>query len=279
MNQQTMSQRLRSVAVTGIVLGLIAVAAVTLWIRRPAGAEHPPEYVAMGDSVSVGVGASDPDTTGFVALFRQTVAAELTPGQTDEASGAQTNGAYLKLENIAVGGETSATLIADGQLNEALALLAERNQNSSEVDDVEVITLSVGGNDLKPLFETCPAIPQADCIAQAQVVLGTYAANLGQILGGIRTAAGPDTRILVMNYYNPVLNPGCPLSAYAPLADQIVQSLNGTIVAVSAAVPGIEVVDVYSAGLGPNDLQPDCLHPDDSGHALIAQAFATEFTN
>jgi lysophospholipase L1-like esterase len=274
-----LKRRLSALLTLGLVVGALAVAVVLIGGNRPAAAEHPPEYLAMGDSVSVGIGATDPDTTGFVALFREDVAALLTPGQTDEASGAQENGAYLKLSNIAVGGETASTLIAEGQLGDALEVLTTRNQNSSEVDDVEVITLSVGGNDLKPLFETCPFISPEDCILQAQAVLGTYASNLGQILGAVRTAAGPDTRILVMNYYNPVLNPGCPLAGFAPLADQIVVQLNGTIAAVSAAVPGTEVVDVYGAGLGPDDLQPDCLHPDDSGHALIAQAFAAEFAN
>jgi len=274
-----LNRRLSTLLTLGLALGTLAVAAVLIGGNQPATAEHPPEYLAIGDSVSVGIGATDPETTGFVALFRKDVAALVTPGQTDEAPGAQENGAYLKLSNIAVRGETASTLIADGQLSEALELLTTRNQNSSGVDDVEVITLGVGGNDLKPLFETCPFISPEDCILQAQVVLGTYATNLGQILGSIRAAAGPDARILVMNYYNPVLNPGCPLAGFAPLADQIVVQLNGTIAAVSTAVPGTEVVNVYAAGLGPDDLQPDCLHPDDSGHALIAQAFAAELAN
>jgi len=58
----------------------------------------------------------------------------------------------LELSNIAGGGETSTSLIANGRLDGAVALLAERNQNSSDVDDIEVITLSMGGNDLKLLF-------------------------------------------------------------------------------------------------------------------------------
>ena len=50
------------------------------------------------------------------------------------------------------------SLIASGQLDGAGALLTERDQNASDVDDVELTTLSIGGNDLKPLFETCPFV-------------------------------------------------------------------------------------------------------------------------
>ena len=243
-----------------------------------ARAEQPPEYLAIGDSVSIGVGASDPATTGFVALFRSTVGSELSPGQSGEAPGAQETTSYLKLSNLAVGGETSTTLITDGQLDAAVAALVERNQNSSEVDDVEVITLSIGGNDLTPLFTICPGIPVPDCLAEATPVLTTFGGNLGSILVQLRTAAGPETRIVVMTYYNSLQNEFRPLSPLAGLAQLIVDQLNLTIEGVAGSVPGTEVADVAGAGIVGTDLQPDCLHPNDSGHQKIADAFAVTFT-
>ena len=81
-----------------------------------------------------------------------------------------------------------------------------------------------------------------------------------------------------MTYYNSLQNPRCPLSGFAGLADVIVAQLNGTIVTVAGAVPGIEVADVAGAGIVGTDLQPDCLHPNDSGHQKIANAFAETYT-
>lgn len=271
----------RSFVTTAVLAVAFALLLVGLVLALPgprAGAEHPPEYLAMGDSVSVGVGASDPATTGFVPLFRKTVGSLSSPGYSVASSGAQETTAYLKLSNVAVGGETSTSLIANGQLDGAVALLTERNQNSSDVDDVEVITLSIGGNDLTPLFATCPSVDPLVCFAQAQVALTTFGGNFGYILGQLRAAAGPETRIVVMTYYNPLQNPGCPISGLAGLGGLIVSQLNDAIVTVAGLVQNIEVADVAGAGIGADDLQPDCLHPDDSGYQKIADAFAGTYT-
>jgi len=253
----------------------------------PANAEHtpdpavitvpPPEYVALGDSIAVGEGASDADTTGYVPLFGRHLSQTLTPGRAEEAPGAQATGSYFNVTNLAVGGETSETLITGGQLQAAVELIEARNSNGSTSDDVRVITLTVGGNDLTPLFDYCPQVAPEQCIQRATEVVGAYGQHLFVILGQLRTAAGPESRIVVMTYYNPLVNPSCPLTGFAPLAELIRVELNTTIEGVAAAVPGIEVADVGNAGLGPDDVQPDCLHPTDSGHARIAEIFADLF--
>lgn len=253
----------------------------------PANAEHtpedaatvvpPPEYVALGDSIAVGEGASDAGTTGYVPLFGDHLSHTLTPGRAEEAPGAQATGSYFNVTNLAVGGETSETLISGGQLQAAVDLIEARNSNGSTSDDVKVITLTVGGNDLTPLFDYCPQVSPYECTQRAEQVLESYGQHLFVILGQLRTAAGPESRIVVMTYYNPLVNPACPLADFAPLAELIRVELNSTIEGVAGAVPGIEVADVGEAGLGPNDVQPDCLHPTDSGHAKIAETFADLF--
>lgn len=253
----------------------------------PANAEHtpddavtpapPPEYVALGDSVAVGEGASDADTTAYVPVFGRHLSRTLTPGRAEAAPGAQETGSYFNTTNFAVGGETSETLITGGQLEAAVGLIETRNSNGSTSDDVRVITLTVGGNDLTPLFDYCPQVSPYECTQRAEQVLQEYGQHLFVILGQLRAAAGPESRIVVMTYYNPLVNPACPLTGFAPLAEVIRVELNSTITGVAAAVPGTEVADVGNAGLGPDDVQPDCLHPTDSGHAKIAETFADLF--
>lgn len=265
----------------GLVTGVAIVLALAL-TGGLAGAEHPPEYLALGDSVSVGVGASDPAVTGFVPRFRAAAAGVLTPGASPAAPGAQGNAAYLFAENLAVGGETSASLIAGGQLAAALEALTRRNGNDSPADDVEVVTLTIGGNDMKHLFAVCGSgdpsgPPSAECQAAVVGGLTAFQANLAATLVQLRTAAGPGTAIIVMTYYNPLIHPGCPYHPFAGFAQQVVYALNATIAGVAAAVPGVAVADVAGAGIGVADLQPDCLHPSDSGHAKIAAAFEAAF--
>jgi hypothetical protein len=44
------------------------------------------------------------------------------------------------------------------------------------------------------------------------------------------------------------------------------------IIRVTAAAYGVRVAETYAI-VGPADVQPDCLHANDAGHAKVAQAF------
>jgi lysophospholipase L1-like esterase len=175
--------------------------------------------------------------------------------------------------NLAVSGATTSTLIAQ-QLPEALEILAARNGDRSAANDVEAITLDIGGNDVFPLVQVCGAGATPECIAAAQQRLSEVAANLALVLGTLRAAA-PGTPIVVTTYYNPL--PGCVLAPLAPVADIVLEGggvlplgLNG-LIRTTAAAHDVAVADLYGA-LDADDWVggQDCLHPDDSGHAIIA---------
>ena len=122
---------------------LALVAALALQVPASETSAHgpPPEvrpvYLALGDSLAFGIGASDPATTGYVPLFYDDLRSAL-PDHFDSK--------FLMLENLAVGGpgapaggETTTTMIAGGQLDAALAELTARNNNPRPVDDVRVM--------------------------------------------------------------------------------------------------------------------------------------------
>jgi lysophospholipase L1-like esterase len=85
--------------------------------------------------------------------------------------------------------------------------------------------------------------------------------------------------ISAMTYYNPL--PSCRLSALAPLADSVLEGapgfdgrLNDLIRGISAA-NGVAVADTYGKLAAENLVGgTDCLHPNDSGHQIIADLFA-----
>ena len=92
--------------------------------------------------MAVGVGASDPAVTGYVPLFHDLLRGELACRPSHRPGCRK-----LALDNLAVGGATSATLVRD-QLPDAVTELEARNHDRRPNNDVKVITIDIGGNDV-----------------------------------------------------------------------------------------------------------------------------------
>ncbi len=244
-------------------------------VDRPA----PPEqafgslYLALGDSLAAGVGASDPEETGYVPLVHDDLRRHLecNPGTDSPCTD-------LGLRNLARSGATTTTLLRD-QVPEALEVLRVRNEDGDPGNDVDVITLDIGGNDAFALYGACSGGMSPGCIEAARSMFTTVSRNLTTTLSQLRDAAGPDTRIIVMTYYNGLI--GCDRSAAVPIADLLLEGGVGVPVGLNdlirarAVEAGAAVAETYGL-LGPGDLVggDDCLHPVDSGYRIIADAFA-----
>jgi len=270
-----------------IVVLTAAVLSVAFAVPAGAGdglAPGLPVYLALGNSLAAGSGASDQSATAYVPVFYDALQDELdcSPAASDNAASGCRN---LQLHNIAVGGAKSGDLIAI-QLPIAVAELSARNGDANPRNDVEVVTVDIGGNDLfDPVIGACAGGFSAECGAVVESVFGTFAVNFNSILGQLRAAAGPDTPIIVMTYYNSLL--ACNLSSLAPVADVVLEGAGpGSLLPVGfndvirsiAAGHGAEVADTFG-DLAAGDLVggTDCLHPDDSGHAIIAADFLAAF--
>lgn len=262
-----------------VVLFLIAPSAA--WADPGTGARPSeasvPTYMALGDSLAVGVGASDPSRTGYVPLFHDYLRENL-----DCTPGAGAHCAQLDLNNLGFGGATTTTLV-QRQLPTALAELQARNQDDNARNDVEVITIDIGGNDVFPLVNVCGGGFTTQCATAIQSTFTTVAQNMALTLGQLRAAAGSDTDIIVMTYYNSLV--GCQLSALAPLGNVVLEGqpgvlpagLNDIIRSLAASV-GASVAETFGQ-LGPSDLVggADCLHPNDAGYSKLATAFGAAF--
>ena len=227
-------------------------------------------YLALGDSVAAGVGASRPDL-GYVPLVADALRGALHCGA-DPGPGCP-----VQVINTSVPGATSTTLVAD-QLPAATSLLQERNSNETPVDDVRLITVTVGGNDVfRPVIAACQDQSAPLCSATVATQLQQVATNYAVILGRLRAAAGPDTTIAVTTYYNGLAAPGCPATALSGLAQAVLEGGPGVsaglndIIRRTAEANGAVVVETAPV-VQPGDIKPDCLHPTDEGHADIAGA-------
>jgi lysophospholipase L1-like esterase len=255
------------------VLAAITAALPLALLPAAAGQAGPPSpagYLALGDSVAAGVGA--PAGQGYVPLLAGDLAAARNCGQ------GQALGCRIELDNRSVGGATTVSLIS-GQLPGAVTELRERNGNRTPVDDVRLITITIGGNDVfTPVIAACAAGFSATCQATVAAQFAQVSANYATILGQLREAAGPKTTIAVMTYYNPLPHPGCRFTSLTSLGDLVLEGggpltsgLND-IIRTQAAAFGAVVVET-GAIVAPTEVQPDCLHPNTAGHADIAEAF------
>ena len=235
-----------------------------------AAAPPPATYLALGDSVAAGVGASRPEL-GYVPLVADALRSARQCGTGGTLS------CLREAVDLSVGGATTTTLIAT-QLPAATALLQQRNSNATPDDDVRLITLTVGGNDLfQPVIAACQDPTAPACTTTVATQLQQVAANYAIILGRLRAAAGRDTTIAVTTYYNGLAAPGCPAAALSGLAQVVLEGGPGVsaglndIIRQAAQGSGAVVVET-AAVVEPGEIRPDCLHPTDKGHADIAGA-------
>jgi lysophospholipase L1-like esterase len=270
--------------VVALVVGLLAAFAPTGNTTYSCGWWPPQlqhEYMALGNSLGWGYGASDPATKGYVPLFH------------DYLESREPLHIPLLLNNLSIPGATSASLITD-ELPAALAELKARNGDWWwwPFNDVKVVTVDIGGNDLLALLlGVCAVDPTSRaCADDISSTLATFSANFDYILGELRAAAGPRTTIIVMTYYNSLVGNGCPMSGLASLGEMVLEGnpalglpvgANDLIRSIAAAhnaevaelVPG----GVFPALLGPSNILPDCVHANDSGYQIIADAFEQAF--
>ncbi len=271
--------------VAGVLLTAL-MAPVTAAQAVPAPAAPTPIYLALGDSLAAGVGASDfvaPRSTqlGYVAHF-----ANFLQGTA--------HGGIHQLVNLAVAGEDTSTFFSAGQWQAALATI------NDPATDVQVVTLTLGGNNLLSLGQPGqPCDPRAAqggpspaCLLAVQAVLQAFPSSYSTVLAALRSAldaedAAPE-QIIVTTYANPfsgtsntefaaaldvaLLGKDLKIDCQA-LSDPANVGLNDLIACIGQQF-GLSVADVYPtfAGKGPvlTHIAQFDIHPNNAGYAQMA---------
>lgn len=234
----------------------------------------PSVYLALGDSLAWGDGASVPTRTAYVPRLDGYF---------------QGHAATTDLLNLAVRGENTGSFM-EGQLGQALTSIADPST------DTAVVTLSIGGNDLGDLLSVPPCgVDPASAACQLAVynAMVGVSNNFPVIVGSLQAAlaADPgDEEIFVITYWNAFGGTGSPFEVpidFALLgsdltidcaANQVDPSrigLNDLLACIGMALDAV-VVDLYPV-IGDNALAYTHIaegdfHPNDDGYALIAQA-------
>ena len=146
-------------------------------------------YVALGDSLAAGYqpGGAELRDTAYPALTANRLGA---------------GGGELTLENLGCSGETTTSLVKGGKCDFAAGSQLEQAEKLLKgSDDVALVTIDIGGNDLLRCVRGGAQIDTA-CVKSG---VATVQKNLPTILERLRTAAGDDVPVLVLGYYNPWL--------------------------------------------------------------------------
>lgn len=238
-------------------------------------------YLALGDSVPFGYrgGAtaefSDEDNfIGYPELVGEDLGLEVLnascPGETTASfldSAAQSNGCDNTLTS-GVGYRTAYPLhvrydsVDQSQLDFAVSTLQEN-------DDIELVTLQIGANDVFLCQQTTPS--RCSDPAELQALAQTVQANVQTILSALRDEAGYDGQIVLVTYY--ALN-------YADAFGAATGALGGGIAQIAAA-NGADVADGFEAfraraGDAGGDssaaglVLPNDVHPSEEGQRLLA---------
>ena len=264
--------------VLAMFIALIAPSAADAAPGGGGGAKATSWYLALGDSLAAGYqpGVGDDRTGGYVG------------GVLEEL---QETAPKAKLRNLACSGATTTSMLGTdrctydrgSQVAEAVGFL---RAHKSKVD---LITIDIGANDVTPCAR---GTVDVTCALGA---VATVERNLTDILRQLRAATGPDTEIIVLNYYNPFL------AAYltGPAGQQVaglttfLQTLLNGAVTRSAATVGADVADVATAfrsfdttpvstafGTIPTNVATICawtwmctrndIHANDAGYAVLA---------
>ena len=261
---------------------------VMLWGAVIAQATEPSYYLAVGDSLAIGLLQASP--TGDVPT-NQGYADDLFAQYSAHIPG-------LVLSKLGCSGETTTSMIEGGicnypegsQLNAAVAFL--------KTHKVAFVTLDIGANDVDHCFTTSGI--DNSCVQNG---LTTVASNLPWIVRELRQAAGANTPIVAMNYYDPFLAAWTIASGGKTVAvDSLAAATEFNLILESiylayripvadvahafkiynfAPVPGEDVpVNVFLTlawtWMGaPAPVGPD-IHPNAAGYAAIAGAFASK---
>jgi lysophospholipase L1-like esterase len=235
-----------------------------LAIAGPVTATEVPAYVAVGDSLTFGVGASDPAIGGYVVIAHDVL---------------RRNERYrdrgLDLVNLGAPGATSSDLLLPGgQLERALNEIRDRQEDASTGGNVEIITIGIGANDALSLVtpdSPCMADPvSAECQDRVREMLTTLEDNLREVLSRMRDSA-PEAEIVLLDLYSPLSGRGGAADQIMDFAIEEINSVTESVVVTPDLRVDLARVYHLFRGRAPQFVAADDVHLNDDGHALTAE--------
>jgi len=244
--------------------------------------------VALGDSITAGYepGMTDVNTKpygyaerlleqgwyhGRSALTNYGILGLTTAGLRNY-TGAIKDGSVITAEGVQAG-------LPDPRIEQFVKLTP---QIAAELKEADLITITIGGNDVSSLFLQFKELTDADFQTQLDQRLADYQTNVKAVLENIR-AVSPQTTIILADQYQPA--PKVALGQmynrlmtaagkFTEAADSVAASVNQEgakvlVAHVAAKFAGVEGSLTHIIGAGQTDF-----HPTQLGYETIAKVFA-----
>lgn len=222
----------------------------------------PINYLALGDSLAAGI----------------TPGNQLGKSYTDFLAEDLTKQDVLKSSNkgFAYPGYKTDDVLKDFEMDSTKPIVGIGHQDKmatlhQSVKDANLITLTIGANDVLPQFTFDETGTPMFNSQELQASLTKVAVNTQKILAKVY-ALNPDAQVYVMGYYNPFpyLSP-----QHQPMVDQLLLTLNGTIKKGMTGTPAIFVETAKQIAEDPYTYlpNPENIHLSEAGYKVVAQAF------
>ncbi|GBD16448.1 hypothetical protein HRbin26_01346 [bacterium HR26] len=231
-------------AATLTSLALVALAGLPAAAIRPVSAAPEPVCLALGDSISAGIGTTLPRKRAYPRLVCDLLA--------------QVTNRSTRLIDLAVPGETTRSFLQGDQL---ARLRDEVARIRSQQAEIRAVMLSLGGNDLLELLDASPEERQAG--------LDRFRQDYPAALAAVREAVGQEAPIVATTVYD--LTEGDP-SAERTDAWWVAQF--NAVIREAASLYGAGLADLEAAFRGHIaewTWYPGDVHPTNEGHEEIAR--------
>lgn len=219
-------------------------------------AEGDTYYVALGDSLAAAVGVE-----GYAEGYVSQVHREISLG----------DGTVYGMRNFGKSGETSGTMLAGGQLAEAIAFGTNH--------DVAYVSIDIGANDLLGHLASADCSEDAAapaCSRRIEASLEAYRNNLTTILDDM-SQAFPDASAVFLLTYNPFSLGFEDQVAFEVQSNEVLTRLN-EIATTVANDHGFKIADGFAPMRGTTtatthmtDTPPD-IHPNAVGYDVLTEA-------
>ncbi|OBZ10410.1 copper amine oxidase [Bacillus sp. FJAT-27264] len=244
--------------------------------------------VALGDSITAGYepGMTNPSAKPY-GFAERLLEQGWYHGRSALANygilGLTTSGLSHYTEALKTGTVTTSDAIQQGLPDPRIATFAaEIPQAAKELAAANLITITIGGNDLSSLFLKVKELTDADFETQLDQKLADYSANLRVILENIRVV-NPQAKILLADQYQPApkIAVGQSYTKLMSAADRLTSAAEAVAGTVSQGSAPVLVAHVAKQFAGAefslthiiSGDSPD-FHPTQLGYEKIATVFA-----
>ncbi|GGH38600.1 GDSL-type esterase/lipase family protein [Paenibacillus segetis] len=243
--------------------------------------------VALGDSITAGYEPGMTETSVPYGYVERLAEQGLFHGRTEATNlgilGLTSTGMKNYISAIQAGKSITADQIQAGTPDPRINTFAsEINLAKSAIENADLITITIGGNDLLSLLPEVALLTQEELSVKVTDILAVYASNMNAIIAGI-TELNPQAQIVLGDQYLPLPSIAVGTTIY-PVLQQAIKTCTATVDKVveeyksqGKQISAAHIAEAFAGKeIAYTHFYPETdVHPNQSGYAQIAKVMAS----